>query len=100
MNKYFKIICHYGIEKQQRKLAEEQFELQQAISNYEQLKAVAETDSDLMIKKYENIEEEIADNLVLITQFINFYGIDKEVLERIVKEKVDRTITNIVENIE
>ena len=98
MNKYLKIICHYGIENQQRKLAEEQFELQQAISNYEQLKAVHETDSDLMIKKYENIEEEIADNLVLITQFINFYGIDKEVLENIMKNKVDRTLTKIVEN--
>ena len=63
-----KIINHYGEKCQIKKLAEEQFEL---------LEALFEKDKD-------HIKEEIADNIHLIWQFTALYGISiTEILEEV-----------------
>lgn len=71
-----KIINHYGEKNQIRKLAEEQFELIEA----------------LLEKNKEHIKEEMADNIHIIFQFAEFYGIEStEILEEI-ERKNARTI--------
>lgn len=73
-----KIINYYGVNNQQRKLAEEVFELQEAITIF---------DNDYETLNIENeinhIAEEIADVLNLIEQFMYYYDIDfnEQVLE-------------------
>lgn len=97
-----KIINHYGVNAQQRKLAEEVFELQEAITQYEIEKGWSELlnikmfDSD--VSKKQHIAEEIADVLNLIEQFMYYYDIDfdKEVLE-IKHQKVARQL-EIIKN--
>ena len=59
-----KIIEHFGINNQQRKLQEEMFELQEAILKYENAKVIFGKNSTLEV---EHIIEEIADCLILLT---------------------------------
>ena len=84
-NKLLKIINHYGIENQLRK-----FNNQDLIwSNSTKQRNYLITD-DL-----DNIKEEIADNLVLLSQFILYFGIDLDEIEKIFKKKVNRQIERI-----
>lgn len=94
-----KIIMHYGVNAQQRKLAEEVFELQEAIYQYIAQKEACENVGCSRIhidKCKEHIAEEIADVLNLIEQFMYYYDIDfdKEVLE-IKHQKVARQLERI-----
>lgn len=59
---YLKIINHFGVNNQQRKLQEEVFELQEAITKYENGSGSKEA-----------IEEEIVDVLLILKQFKRFY---------------------------
>ena len=88
-----KIIKHYGVNAQQRQLAEEVFELQEAIIEYENSGCYDEEDS---VEFVNHIAEEIADVLNLIEQFMYYYDIDfdKEVLE-IKHQKVARQLERI-----
>jgi len=79
------IINHYGINNQQRKLAEEVFELQEAITMYENI-----TYFDI-----ENIIEELADCFVLLKQIMAFYEIDEETLYINEKYKINRQLERI-----
>ena len=72
--KEIEIINHYGDKHQIRKLAEEQYEL---------IEALFENDK-------EHITEEIADCLVLINQFKAFYGIKDEEIGKIYDYKLAR----------
>ena len=83
-NKLLKIINHYGIENQLRKFNEENFELIEAIIN-----------TDKFSTYINNIEEEIADNLVLLSQFILYFDIDLDEIEKIFNKKVNRQIERI-----
>lgn len=88
-NKYLKdsllkIINHYGVNGQQRQLMEEVFELQEAITLFENQK-----------DKKEHITEEIADILVMIFQFIYFYDLNIDEITKMVKYKVKRQIKRI-----
>lgn len=89
-DKLLDIMQHYGIENQLRKFNEENFELIEAIHKSE--------NSDASLKILEgitlinNIKEEIADNLVLLSQFILYYEIDLDEIEEIFKQKVDRQL--------
>ena len=90
---------HYGVNAQQRKLAEEVFELQEAIYQYIAQKEACENVGCSRIhidKCKEHIAEEIADVLNLIEQFMYYYDIDfdKEVLE-IKHQKVARQLERI-----
>lgn len=84
-----KIINHYGVNAQQRQLAEEVFELQEAITQYE----------DPRIPKiYRNtvhIAEEIADVMVMLYQFKNYYDIHYDTIYEFMQNKVKRQLERI-----
>ena len=91
--KLLKIINNYGVDIQQRKLAEEVWELQEAITTHELKKSVEyEIPLAEVIGTKENIAEELADVMVLIEQFKLYYGITAEEIVKIFWEKVDRTL--------
>lgn len=72
--KEIEIINHYGYRHQIRKLAEEQYEL---------IEALFENDK-------EHIAEEIADCLLLIKQFRDFYKIQDEEIREVYDYKLAR----------
>lgn len=72
--KEIEIINHYGYKHQIRKLAEEQYEL---------VEALFENDK-------EHITEEIADCLVLINQFKAYYGIKDKDIQKVYDYKIAR----------
>ena len=96
-NDLLKIIMHYGVNAQQRQLAEEVFELQEAITTHELKNSVSyEIPLTELTDTKEHIAEEIADVLNLIEQFMYYYNIDfdKEVLG-IKHQKVARQLERI-----
>ena len=72
--KEIEIINHYGYRHQIRKLAEEQYEL---------IEALFENDKD-------HITEEIADCLLLINQFKTYYGIKDKDIQKVYDYKIAR----------
>ena len=92
------IIDHYGVASQQKKLAEEVFELQEAIKNYQdfdEANSMYEGDLYTIPKFRDDIIEEMADVFVLLNQFIVFYKITDEELNSIIKYKVNRQLERI-----
>lgn len=85
-----KIINYYGIHNQQRKLQEEVFELQEAITELN----MAERDMNIFdIEQYkEHIKEELADVVVLINEIAEYYGIEHKDIFPIMEFKIDRTL--------
>lgn len=89
-NKLLQIIQHYGINNQLRKFNEENFELIEAIHVLENSAAILKVlEGTTLIK---NIKEEITDNLVLLSQFILYYDIDLDEIEKVFKYKVERQL--------
>lgn len=82
--KEIEIINHYGYKHQIKKLAEEQYELIEA----------------LFEEKKEHITEEIADCLVLINQFKSYYGIKDEEIGEIYVYKIARQEGRIADEIQ
>ena len=91
-----KIIKHYGINSQQRKLEEEVFELQEAITTHE-LKQSVEYDIPLteIVGNKEHITTEIADVLVLLGQIIHYYDIEVSDIEKNMEYKIMRQLRRI-----
>lgn len=91
-----KIVKHFGINNQQRKLEEEIFELEEAIT-INQLKETVEYEIPLteIIGTREHIAEEIADVMLLLEQFKTYYGITSEEITNLFWNKVDRTLERI-----
>ena len=91
-----KIIKHYGVNAQQRKLAEEVFELQEAITTHELKNGVSyEIPLTELTNTKEHIAEEIADVMVLLNQFKDYYNIPGETLLVFMKGKIDRQLERI-----
>ena len=86
-NKLLRIINHYGIEHQQRKLQEEVFELQESIT-------LAEWTYPKEIAK-EKMEEEMADVVVMLMQFANFYKLNVVNIRHNAEWKIERQIERI-----
>lgn len=80
-----KIIEHFGVNNQQRKLQEEVFELQEAITIFQQ-------GGNL---KYDDIEEEIVDVMILLKQFFRYFELNDYKMKQIEKQKVQRTLERI-----
>ena len=82
MNRYLKIIEHYGVNVQLKKLNEELYEFEEAV-----------------LEKHdkEHITEEIADILVILQQFKEKYNIDLTEINKVMRYKVDRQIRRIEE---
>lgn len=95
-NKLLKIIQHYGVNSQQRKLQEEVFELQEAITTHE-LKQSVEYEIPLteIVGTHEHIVEELSDCLVVLAQFQYYYNITDEEIYDVMQQKIDRTIKRI-----
>ena len=93
-NDLLKIIKHYGINAQQRKLTEEVFELQEAITKaeYNRCIGVVRKPCDECIN---HIAEEIADVTVMLKQFQYHYEIENEFILALIKGKVDRQLERI-----
>lgn len=77
MSDYKKIINRYGVNAQLKKLSEEVYEFEEAV---------------LEKHNKEHITEEIADILVILTQFIDKYNIDVHKIDTIMQQKVDRQL--------
>ena len=90
LEELLKIIKHYGINNQQRKLEEEVFELQEAITAYEN-----DYEGLNMGNDTNHIAEEIADVAVLLNQFIDYYDLDSEKIQEIANYKIRRQLERI-----
>ena len=91
-----KIIKHYGINAQQRQLAEEVFELQEAITTHE-VKKFSSSGIPIteIVETREHIAEEIADVMVLLNQFKEHYDITNEFILILMRAKVNRQLERI-----
>lgn len=79
-------ICqHYGIRKQLKKLSEEVFELQEAVIDNEW-----DVDGNT-----DHIAEELADVMVLWEQIRLHYEVPIQVIQGIMKEKIERQLKRI-----
>lgn len=79
-----KIIEHYGVSNQLKKLSEEVFEMQEAI-----LLDLGDT------KSYDHIVEELADVYVLLAQFEEYFEINQDKLIAMQSYKIRRTLERI-----
>ena len=76
-NNYKKIINHYGVNAQLKKLTEEVYEFEEAV---------------LEKHNKEHITEEIADVFVILSQFIVKFNLDEDKIMEIMEQKVNRQI--------
>lgn len=91
-----KIIEHFGVNNQQRKLQEEVFELQEIILDYEFSKENFPKQHEICEDVFkEKIIEEISDVMVLLEQFKTYYEITNEEITNIFWNKVARTLERI-----
>ncbi len=91
-----KIIKHYGVNAQQRRFAEEVFELQEAITQHELKESVSyEIPLTELTDTKEHIAEEIADVMVLLNQFKAYYNIPNETVLVFMRGKVNRQLERI-----
>ena len=88
-----KIIEHFGINNQQRKLHEEVFELNEAITNYQIAKKSVYTQNFDILRKH--IAEEITDVEVMLLQIKEYYHIDGNEILEIMNNKIKRTLDRI-----
>ena len=87
-----KIINHYGVLHQLKYFQSEVFELNEAIINYE-YDCLEYDEIERNLKKH--IAEEMADVMVMLEQFKNYYGISSEEITRIFWGKVYRQLDRI-----
>lgn len=90
-----KIIEHFGIRNQMKKLNEECYELIEAIGNYQDIEPFSTENTNFKAIFKNHVIEEIADCLVLINQFIEYYEIDNNDVAKIMQEKTNRTLDRI-----
>ena len=96
--KLLKIIDYYGVQHQQRKLAEEFLELEEAITVHELKETVSyEIPLTEIVGTREHIIEELADVMVLLTQFKEYYQIDGNEILDVMKKKIDRQLQRMQE---
>jgi NTP pyrophosphatase (non-canonical NTP hydrolase) len=93
-----KIIRHYGINKQQKYIHTEYFELDEAITTHEMNKSVEyEIPLTEIIGTKDHIAEELADCLVMLKQIQYYYDIDDFQVKSIMNTKIDRQLQRIKE---
>ena len=85
--KLLKIINHYGVIPQLKYFQSEVFEFNEAIITRELLE---EIDEQWVEEKH--IAEEIADVMVMLCQFKEYYHIDGNEIMKIMNEKIDRQL--------
>lgn len=90
--KSLKILQHYGINTEIKKLGEECWELHEAVISQLEYQNIIGKTSKVHI---EHIEEEVADILVVLMHIINFFELEKENLKKIQSYKLDRTLKRL-----
>ena len=91
-----RIITHYGVDHQRRKFAEENLELQEAIMEYQRVSRNVEGLNDeralLLLTDYRlHLIEELADNFVLLGEFMQYFNISHKEIEDMARFKIKRT---------
>ena len=98
-----KIIDHYGVLHQLKYFQSEVFELNEAIINYETINNYDKVESNFKIYGnkilIEHITEEIADVLVMLNQFVEYYKIQESDIRMIMEQKINRQIERIKEEV-
>ena len=89
MNRYNNLIEYFGVRNQMKKLSEECYELIEAIDNYEDLNLLHDIEDKDVFRNH--VVEEMGDVLILLTQFIAKYNIEKYELDAVMDYKLDRT---------
>lgn len=100
MKPYLDIINHFGYRNQMKKLNEETYELLEAVDNYEDASMEFNNDEDYYsveeMKIFrDHIVEEMGDVLILLTEFIGRYDIEKYELDKWMDYKLERTLDRI-----
>lgn len=100
MKPYLDIINHFGYRNQMKKLNEETYELLEAVDNYEDASMEFNNDEDYYsveeMKVFrDHIVEEMGDVLILLTEFIGRYDIEKYELDKWMDYKLERTLDRI-----
>jgi NTP pyrophosphatase (non-canonical NTP hydrolase) len=90
-NDYKKIIEHYGIRNQLKKLSEEVYELQEAVIDLQDFNAFECKDEQLT----QDVIEEIADVFVILRQLVMQFDISQNDIEDMADYKVKRTLERI-----
>ena len=93
-----KIINNYGVLPQLKHFNSEVFELTEAIFQYDAQKEACENIgcSKIHIDKCkDHIAEELADVMVMLSQFKEYYHIDGKDIMKIMNEKIDRQLKRI-----
>ena len=91
-----KIIEHYGVMKQLKYFQSEVFELNEAIIKAEQFHPKSMIQLNASVEDYINhIAEEIADVLVMLNQFKEYYSISDENIAETFQYKLDRQLERI-----
>lgn len=85
------IALHYGFQSQSQVFIEEMSELTKALCKYNRT-----TDIVQKTNLWNDIEEELADVLVLAEQFLEVWA-DRENVDAIAKAKIERQINRIME---
>lgn len=96
-SRLYKIIRFFGLSNQKRKFMEEAMELFEAITEYQmkcrELEGRPPAIVDDELETYRiHIIEELADNFVLLGQFIDWFNIDKELVTEMGDKKIERTL--------
>lgn len=94
MSNYKKIIKHYGIKPQLKYFQSEVYELTEAIIKREDA-AIWSKPQGLVDIEERHIAEEIADCLVMIRQFKEYYDISNDEIKNVMKYKVKRQLERI-----
>lgn len=98
MKRYLDIFNYFGFFKQKRKLQEEVDELKDEMLIYEFFKSNEyEIPLTLIMGTKEKITYEMADVLILLTQFIAYFDIEKKELDEAILHKLERTEERIKE---
>lgn len=100
MKPYLDIINHFGYRNQMKKLNEETYELLEAVDNYEDASMEFNDNEDYYsveeMKIFrDHIVEEMGDVLILLTEFIGRYDIEKYELDKWMDYKLERTLDRI-----
>lgn len=93
--KLSEIINHFGLNNQKRKFAEESFEFIEAVTGYEDGLEWEKFDHRLNACNKAAITEELADCMVLLRQFVCFFQIPEEEVEKMIEFKINRTLERI-----
>lgn len=93
--KLLKIINYYGVIPQLKYFQSEVFELNEAIIKKEIEYKFGETTIKMDENNLKHIAEEIADVMVMLEQFKNYYEISSEEITKIFWNKVDRQLERI-----